>query len=173
MKKTAKLFSLFSLLILSHFAAKQTLANVSVNISGNGAGSTSHVNVQSSTTSNSTSSNNSNTSTHIRIENNGEVKTYDSQNGEDVSIQSSDGNAKVNISNKVNTNSTSQNNSSIKTEIKNNVNGIQTSIESSSSASPSALPTPDIVITPFPLPQIENHQNIWDYIKKFFDSLFK
>lgn len=64
----------------------------------------SSVNIKNSVnTSNSTSST-SNCKTEVRIESNGEVKEYKSENCESVNMESSDGNSKVIINNNSNSN---------------------------------------------------------------------
>lgn len=57
------------------------------------------VKLESHVESNSSSMNSSNTTTDIRIESNGEVKEYHSEDGGSVSLESSDGSVKVNVNN--------------------------------------------------------------------------
>lgn len=81
--------------------------------------SKSSVYVESNVESYSNNQTNSKTKTDIRIESNGEIKEYHSEDGGNVTIESSDGKAKVNINNQVNSQSTNSqsSSSSIKTDI--------------------------------------------------------
>lgn len=92
------LFSIFLLVLL--VVVPSISAKVSVNISNNvGGNSSSKVEVNSSSQVVAESINNSSIKTRIRIESNGEVKEYNSDTPENVSIQSTDGSAKVNVNN--------------------------------------------------------------------------
>lgn len=101
MKNLRQVFLVIVLFFL--LAQKQTNAETFVNISNDGIGANSNVEVHSNISSSTSTSNNSNFKTNIRIETNGKVKTYESQNGESVHIESDDKTARVNISNRTGT----------------------------------------------------------------------
>src|SRR5438105_1447008 len=103
MKNTAYILLAFS---TSSLFAQQSYADTSVFISGNAEGSHSNVNVQNEIHSSTTQNSTSNTHTSVHIETNGNVQDYNSDNPDDVHIQSNDGNAKVNITNNMNNNIT-------------------------------------------------------------------
>lgn len=109
MKNGRQVF-LFILLPL-FLAPGMTYAETSVNISNNGSGASSDVEIHNSINSSNSSSNTSNSHTSVRIETNGVVKTYESDNGGSVHIESDDGTAKVNINN---------NNSTVTPKVKEN-----------------------------------------------------
>lgn len=95
MKKAGFLITI-PLLLLSAHKAFANESSVHITSEGN-ASATVEVNNSFNST-NSTNSTNT-TKTNIRIESNGEVKEYNSDSGEDVVIESSDGNSKVRINN--------------------------------------------------------------------------
>lgn len=116
MKRLAK-FVLGSIATLSLiFMAKVALANVSVEVSSNNAGSSSNVSINNNVVSNSNSQTTSKTKTDIRIESNGELKEYHSEDGGSVSIESSDGKAKVNVNSQTNSQNTNSQSSSSSTD---------------------------------------------------------
>jgi len=90
-----------SLLLFTLFLSipPSVFAETNVNVSGNGEGSHTSVSVTNNVNSTSNSTTTSNSKTHVRIETNGEVKEYNSENGGSVHIESDDGTAKVNINN--------------------------------------------------------------------------
>lgn len=86
------------------------LAETSVTIENNGGNSTSRVTVNNSTsTSNNTSTT---TQNHVRIETNGEVKSFDTTGDQSVDWTSDDGKSSVKINSKTVTPSTTQKSSS-------------------------------------------------------------
>ncbi len=92
-----------STLVLLLASTSPSLASTSVKIEGNEGNASAKVSIQNNFNSTGTSTNTVDTHTKVRIETNGEVNEYESSNGEDVTIESSNGNAKVNITNKSNT----------------------------------------------------------------------
>lgn len=87
------------------FIASAVYANTDVNISGNTTGSNSKIEVHNTINSSSNTSSTTNSHTNVRIETNGQVKTYESDNPGNVNIQSDDGTAKVHINNSSNSQS--------------------------------------------------------------------
>ena len=95
-------FEIILILGLILISSKNSFAdvNTTVNISNNGANSKNTVNVETNTGGNTVlGQSTSETKTNIRIETNGQVKTYNSDKPEDVNIESDNGNIKVNIKN--------------------------------------------------------------------------
>ncbi|MDO8269656.1 MAG: hypothetical protein Q7T54_03235 [Candidatus Levybacteria bacterium] len=86
-------------LLLLIFRIPNSDASSTVNIVSEGNASA-KVDIQNNFNSTSTTNTNTSTSnTKVRIETNGEVKEYESSNGEDVNMESSDGSSKVTIKN--------------------------------------------------------------------------
>lgn len=96
MKKWQVFLSVSFLVLLTQGS---TFAETSVDISNNSNGSNSSVNISNTVNSTSTNTSSSTTKTNIRIETNGKVKTYESDNAGSVHIESDDGTAKVDINN--------------------------------------------------------------------------
>lgn len=92
-----------STLILLLASTTPSFASTSVKIEGNEGNASAKVSIQNNFNSTGTSTNTVDTHTKVRIETNGEVKEYESTDGKDVTIESSDGSSKVNITNKSNT----------------------------------------------------------------------
>ncbi len=92
--KKAGLFLLFSVFLVPQTFANET--SVEVNSEGD---SSATVNVKNTFNTSSSNSNTVDSHTKVRIETDGEVKEYETFNGEDVNIESNNGNTKVNISN--------------------------------------------------------------------------
>lgn len=86
--------SLLSLIGLRQLAQADTTVNVSNTTSG---GSNTHVVVNSNVNQSSTTTNNVNSHTQVHIENNGEVKDFNSDGNQSVNWQSSDGKSSVKI----------------------------------------------------------------------------
>jgi hypothetical protein len=95
MKKSRQIFLL--VILLSTITSLTAYADSSVNISNNSTGSNSHVEIHSTT--NTSDVSNSTGHTSVRIETNGNVKTYDSDNPGSVHLESDDGTSKVDINN--------------------------------------------------------------------------
>ncbi|CAN5169479.1 hypothetical protein BH09PAT1_BH09PAT1_0520 [soil metagenome] len=93
----AFIFSALTLVGLKSIAHAETSVNVSNNTSGN---NTTHVSVNSNVNSNSQTTITGNSTTNIHIENNGEVKDFNTNGDESVDWKSSDGKSSV----KINTN---------------------------------------------------------------------
>jgi len=87
---------LLLLLILPFIPKGQAYASTSVHVESTG---DSHAQVKIQNSFETTSTSNTDVHTKIRIESNGEVKTYESDKAEDINIQSTDGNSKVEIKN--------------------------------------------------------------------------
>lgn len=85
--------------ILITSIAKPALAATTVDVSNNGSGSTSNVEIHNSVNTSSSSTSNSSNHTSVRIETNGKVKTYESDSGGSVHMESDDGSSKVDINN--------------------------------------------------------------------------
>ncbi len=95
-------YILLFLSILSFIGLKQkAYAETSVNIKTNG-NSSSHVNVVSKT---SSTNGNTTSSNHVTIENNGEVKSFDTEGDDSVDWTSDDGKSTVKINSKTVTSS--------------------------------------------------------------------
>ena len=97
MKKT---LAVLSTIVVASSLPTSAMAATTVNVSNNGGDTSANVNVQNSFNSSTTSTNTTTSHTKVRIETNGEVKEYESNNGGDVHMESSDGSSKVNITNK-------------------------------------------------------------------------
>ncbi len=100
MKKTAVFLLLISISPFAFIRVSQAFANTTISVTNNGSNSSSHVKVNSSTTSNNTTTTSSNGHTSVRIESNGETKTYESDGNESLHMESTDGKNKVDINNK-------------------------------------------------------------------------
>lgn len=106
MRKAASIFSI-SLLSIA-LSAQNTSVNATSTINVTSEGDAhANVNVQSNFNSTNNSTTTNATSTKIRIESNGEVKEYESNETGEIHIESSDGNSKVTVKNGAGTNSTS------------------------------------------------------------------
>lgn len=124
MKKST--FLVISVITFLFLSPKSSFAdvNTTINVSNNGANSKNTVDVENNTGGNTVQGQSSSkVHTSIRIDTNGNVKTYESDKPEDVNIQSDNGNVKVNIKNSGNSVS---NNSK---DIENKTNGKKASIE--------------------------------------------
>lgn len=84
-------------IILLALTTPFALAKTSIEISNNASNSSNRVSVKNNV---STSNSNSSSETKVRIEQNGEVKTFEASGDEDINYQSEDGSTKVNINNK-------------------------------------------------------------------------
>lgn len=89
------------LVILLFFAVKTARADTTAHISDNGAGAKSSVNVNNSVSSTSNQSSTSQNHTSIRIETNGQVKTFESDTPGNVHLESDDGSSLVDINNNI------------------------------------------------------------------------
>ncbi len=161
MRRTA----LVLLPVLAMIFPKMALANVSVNVSGNGPGATSNVSVNNSQSGSMLSQSSSNTTTNIRIENNGEVKEFRSEDDGNFHVESSDGTSKVDVTNQSNSASVIKNNTdTVNTDIRVNVNS---SGSSEASASSAPLETPDII-------EIEKKQfDLMEFLRHEIENIFK
>lgn len=135
-------------------------ANTDVVVSNNGAGSRSEVNIKNEVnTTTSTSTNNSDVKTDIRIETNGEVKEYHSTGDDDVTVESSNGNNRVQVTNKTGRNS-----------------GSKITPTRTPTGTPVATlsATPSVTVTPKPQPQnLESYfENLRLKIFRFFGFIF-
>lgn len=94
MKKYASIAIILTLLLAGSAFAE---VNTDINVSNNGSNSSSHVTVNNSVNSSSNSTNTSDSHTDIKIETNGEVKEYHSDDPGSISVQSDNGVAQVKI----------------------------------------------------------------------------
>ncbi len=99
--KYAPYFLLWATLLF--FLSQKAHAEIKVEISGNDEGSSSRVEVRSNVHSSSQNNSSSQVRTEIRIESNGQVKTYRSDKPEDIHVQSEDGKAQVHVNTQTNT----------------------------------------------------------------------
>lgn len=94
-----KAVSIVTLTLLSlALSGSNSSASSVVNVVSEGEASA-KVNISNNFNTSSTATGNSTSNTKIRIETDGEVKEYESNNGEDVNMESSDGTSKVTIKN--------------------------------------------------------------------------
>ena len=93
-------FGIFTI-VVSSWLAQTVQANSSsnVSISNNGDGSSNNVIINNDVNTNVDTQNSPSTNTHISIENNGQVKEYNSDKTGDVTIKSNDGNSTVYVNN--------------------------------------------------------------------------
>lgn len=157
------LLLLASLGLTSHTLAKVT---TDINVSSNGDNARSHVSVDSTSNINvNGESTNGESCTKIRIEENGEVKEYESCDGGSVNLESGSGNARVNIHN----NSTGSNSASPRPA-------------ASSTPEPTVSPSPEATSSPIPSasPSVEATaegsifppDSFFDELSEFLDELF-
>jgi len=102
MLKNSYIYIFIVYLILRMQAGAFAQVGTSVDISGNGSGSRASVNVQNSSQTNTQNQSSSSVHTDIRINTNGNIKTYSSDQPGEINIQSDDGTAKVHVNNNVN-----------------------------------------------------------------------
>jgi hypothetical protein len=107
MKKGRQVFLLVVTLLAT--TALPVSADSTVNISSNTTGSNSHVEVHDTTNTTNTNTSENSGYTSVRIETNGNVKTYESDTPGSVHIESDDGTAKVDINNGSSTGTTLNN----------------------------------------------------------------
>jgi hypothetical protein len=127
------------------------------------AASSSNVSITNTVNSTNSTSSTSNTQTHIRIESNGQVKTYDSDQPGSVNIQTDDGKAQVHI-NSVVGNTSTVNTTDTATPIQTKPSPI-TDRPKIAGAKTSNLPA----VNPI---QISQNQTFFDQIRLFFHKLF-
>lgn len=146
-------YVLLTLLML--FVARTAQASTNIEISGNSEGSTSNVSVSSNTSSSNNSSNTSESKTDIRVETNGEVKEYHGTGNNNVTVESSNGQNKVTVTNQANISNHSPSPSP------------SPSHTASTSASPSASPNIESLF------KDDSEWNFFEYMKQKFAELFK